>query len=413
MKSGIFRRVMLVLLIAGASGASERVCGQLPDETYRRSSLYSLVIAHPEFRYGEEIEQTFLTIPIPEKFNDHNLNRRVLNSPRHDRKTKNEPLVLTRFLEENAIAKRLVAKWYDREKESGAFDMELIAERGFYDADFLRIELARNHFRGYGVLADAGEELIRNTFVLVNDIYYVDKELKAQKWAFWLNVIGAITEGVTGSDAGLGQVADIVKDITGFRVIVVSHLYRLVFTEETMMQFYGAYYYDAENPDPQKKAAFDRDTELFRLEYVNSQVVDSGKTSIRGVNTESPEQMIRKVCTRAIDKSIAELQHNNEVFRVKTPLYSVSPQITAKIGMKEGVDEKHRYEVLERRQDEDGRTTYKRMGIIQPVAGKIWDNRYMALEEEAENSGLNATTFKVVRGGDFYPGMLIREIKVE
>ncbi len=382
-------------------------------EPYRRSSLYSLVIAHPEFRYGEEIEQTFLTIPIPEKFNDHNLNRRVLYSLRHDRKTKKEPLVITRFLEENAIAKRLVSKWYDRKKETGAFDMNLIAERGFYNANFLDIERARNHIRGYGILADAGEELIRNTFVLVNDIYYVDKELKAQKWAFWLNVIGALTEAVTGSDGGFSQAANIIKDITGFRVIVISHLYRLVFTDEQMWTFYNDYYYDAEQMDLQKKEAFDQDRNLFQLEYVNSQVVDSGKTSIRGVNTDTPEQMIRKVCTRAIDEAIAELQRNNEVFRVKTPLYSVSPRITAKIGRKEGVDEKHRYEVLERREDENGRTVYVRMGIIRPVAGEIWDNRYMALEEEAENAELSATTFEVVRGGNFYPGMLIREIDVE
>jgi hypothetical protein len=150
--------------------------------------------------------------------------------------------------------------------------------------------------------------------------------------------------------------------------------------------------------------------DLFTLEYVDSQVVASGKTSIEGVNTDTPEQMIRKVCTRAIDKSIVQLQRKNEVFRVKTPLYSVEPTITAKIGLKEGIDENSRFEVL-LPNEVDGRTKYERMGVIRPVRGMIWDNRYMAIEEKAENATLDATTFEVVSGcKDIVEGMLIREI---
>ena len=78
--------------------------------------------------------------------------------------------------------------------------------------------------------------------------------------------------------------------------------------------------------------------------------------------------------------------------------------------MKEGVNEESEYEVLEVL-EEDGLTKYKRVGIIKPSKGKVWDNRYLAeFEEENENSTLKATEFEKVSGGDFYPGMLIREI---
>ena len=40
-----------------------------------------------------------------------------------------------------------------------------------------------------------------------------------------------------------------------------------------------------------------------------------------------------------------------------------------------------------------------------------WDNRYMAAEEGAYGADLKATTFVKVSGGNFYPGMLVREIK--
>ena len=39
------------------------------------------------------------------------------------------------------------------------------------------------------------------------------------------------------------------------------------------------------------------------------------------------------------------------------------------------------------------------------------DNRCMAAEEQADGAGLGFTTFEKVSGGDFYPGMLVREIK--
>lgn len=42
---------------------------------------------------------------------------------------------------------------------------------------------------------------------------------------------------------------------------------------------------------------------------------------------------------------------------------------------------------------------------------QIWDNRCMAIEEEAEGANLGFTVFEKVSGDDIYPGMLIREIK--
>ncbi len=123
--------------------------------------------------------------------------------------------------------------------------------------------------------------------------------------------------------------------------------------------------------------------------------------------------MVRKVCTRAIDESIVALQRDYDEFKIKTPIYSVEPTITAKIGLKEGVAKGNKYEVLEQVINKEGRTEYRRVGIIQSIDGFIWDNRYMAFEEQAAGSNLNSTTFRKVSGGDFYEGMLIREVKVK
>ena len=96
---------------------------------------------------------------------------------------------------------------------------------------------------------------------------------------------------------------------------------------------------------------------------------------------------------------------------MKTPLFSVGP-LTAKIGLKEDIDANSRFEVLEIVQDEENRIHYERVGVIRPIEGRIWDNRYLAeAEEKNEHNLLDATEFEKVSGGNFYPGMLIRQIE--
>lgn len=145
------------------------------------------------------------------------------------------------------------------------------------------------------------------------------------------------------------------------------------------------------------------------MKYIGMQKSSGKDVSFLGVNLDDPEQMVRKACQRAIDENIASLQKNFEVFKVKTPLVSVEP-ICAQIGMKEGVTEDSRFEVLEAVMKDD-KVEYKKVGELKPVPGLIWDNRYMAKEEGAAGAGLGQTTFKKTSGRDFYPGMLIREIK--
>ena len=75
---------------------------------YRRSSIYSLMINHTEQQFASEIKQAFIQIPVPDKFNDHNLSVRVLNLNEKliGAKSEKENLEITEFLEKNKIAKK-------------------------------------------------------------------------------------------------------------------------------------------------------------------------------------------------------------------------------------------------------------------------------------------------------------------
>ena len=147
--------------------------------------------------------------------------------------------------------------------------MDMIAERGKYDANALDIAKAKASQRGLETLADAGEELIKNTFILVNDYNYVSKEEVAKKASGWLNAIGSVA-----SSAGLGDVsttttitsAAVTVAGKGYVVKTTAHLYRLVWDEETAAIFYNDYWADDKTITPEKKKAFE-ESKIFKLEY--------------------------------------------------------------------------------------------------------------------------------------------------
>lgn len=391
---------------------------QAQEMKYRRSSMYSILIRHPEKEFGKDIDTVFRQMPLPDKFDNHNLKVRSINAGVFEKNNHTEEEntcnMIETFVAKNDIAKRLVAHWFNRKSgrgKDGTFDMNLIIERGLYDASYFDVQLAEMSIRGQSMLADAGEELIGNTYVLFNDIKYVDKEEESGLAAAGLLIVGSIASQFTGGLAstiisyGTDAIVGITDKIAGFRVVITSYLYRLNWDEKTANTFYTEYYMSS--PNPERKAAFEALDGLFSLTYLGCQKSVSEKAGLEGVHNKN--DMIRKVCTRAIDKNVALLQKSYEEFRVKTPLFSTEP-LTAKIGLKEDISPDSRFEVLEI-VEKDGRTEYKRVGVIKPIKGRIWDNRFMAeFEDENKGTDLTATEFEVVNGTGFYPGMLIREI---
>ena len=379
---------------------------------YRRSSIYSILINHTEQKYGKYVADVFIDMPLPDKYNDHDLSVKIVEvnyKTKATEKGKN-------FLDRNQVASHLVGRWFNRDPFTGQCDMELIKERGLYNASEFDKIIASKTIRGNSLLEDAGEDLIQNTFVIVNDIRYIDKEKAGQIagmiFQVLLAVAGAATSAVTNTNysnsfnaLGEGMNA-LMQTLKGFKVKVRTHLYRLKWDDATAYQFYESMYTDV--PDETKKLAFEENRNLFKLEYVGSQLSSGSDVSFIGVNLDTPDEMIRKACVRAIDENVANLARNFEPFKVKVRLTNVAP-LQAPIGLKEEITENTKFEVL-LPQVVNNKTSYKRIAIIKPMRGMIWDNRYMATEEGATGSTLNYTTFTKVSGGEILPGMLIREL---
>ena len=362
---------------------------------YERNSMHIMMIKHLNQKFDDIIEDVFLKSPFPERFNNHDLGVKAVSFAESEEDQSHN---ITSFIKQVNLGQKLVAKWFNRDKKTGSFNMNLVKERGFYNASESQKNVARASIRGMALLEDAGENLINKTFLLVNDISYKSKG--SGNW---------FMKGI--ANAYFGNVEELQKSmqsIGGFRVEIKSYLFHLNWNEEIAQTFYSQYYTEDGNSEKEKVKAFLADKELFTLEYVGKTESISSEKSFKAV--KDPKSLLIKICTQTMDYNIAQLQRQYDDFRIKAPLLSVNP-LKADIGLKEDITEDSRFEVLERVLDEEGKVTYEYVGIIKPVKGKIKDNRFMVTKEESENASLDATEFEKISGKDFFPGMLIREIK--
>lgn len=395
-------------IIGAALGLCSLAAVAQDSETYTRSSLCSFLISRTDQGMYDRIQERFMEIPTPDQYNSHDLSIRILNVD----KKGNYSNEITDWLDRHQVASRLVARWFERDILTGQCSMDLIKSRGLYNASELDRELAARSARGMAMLEDAGEELIGNTFVLVHEATYIDNAQRSKNVATGIRIVGALASPFLGSAISdlADNLADITETIKGFKVKIHTSLYQLDWSDAVSNTFYEELYSDV--PDDEKRRLFDKKRDMFKLSYVGDVTSAGAQTSFMGINEDHPELMIRKACQRAIDDNVRDLQKKFEVFRVKSPILAVTDkkEVQVPIGMKEGVNPESEYEVLER-QERNGRTVYKRVGVVTPVTGQIWDNRFMAGEENAVGSELRYTTFKVKSGSTPMEGQLVRQIK--
>lgn len=387
-------------MIASKKLTSQKV--EAGEVKYRRSSLYTLMIHDPYREHAGVIKDGFGNYKMSGKFNDHNIGPYLISH-----KANVDPQIrISNYLRENNVARELVAKWFGR-NESGCFNIDLVAERGDYDANAIDISTAKNSERGMSLIYDAGEELIGKTFVVVTDYKFMDKEEIGRAASNTMSLFGAVAD-LAGADAlatasNLGAATAAVA-AKGYVVKATSYLYQLDWSEATSNTFYTKYWCDQSNPNSDVADQFNNSSE-FKLKYIGEENAWADVQSTV-FTTKSDVDLIRKATVKAVDKSIAKLQRTYETFRTKSPLYSGDP-LSAKIGLKEGLEKGDKFEVLEQVIDKNGRTTYKRKGIIKVDPKNIWDNRFGASEQTVGQQ----QPYTLFQGSkNYYSGMLIRQI---
>ncbi len=376
---------------------------------YRRSSLHTILIESSGFPKKDQVINAYYGAPFPDKYDNHNIGAKSFNPAKYTTDTveSKTPEVIEKYLKDEKIAKNLVAKWFNRQAD-GSFDWQLIGERGAFNASFLDTKTASASSDGKALLATAGFELINNTFVVVSKMKFVENEPIARGIRDGVILASSNAPGLVRM--GIEKAAQIAynKGKEGYSVWTTSYLYKLKWDDATQGTFFQDMYAEKGAMTPAMKAKFDANTDLFQMEFVGSQKATTLVTfSMKEKRTE--DQIINLSVTRNIEKVFAKLQKNYDVFKPKVPLYTGEP-ITAKIGMKEGLEGGDKFEVLEAVMDQKtGKIEYKSVGTIKVDGDKIWDNRFNLGDEAPAEGALDRSTFK--GGKKFYSGLLIRQLK--
>lgn len=409
---------VIILISIGIASAQKVDNSKLQDIKYRRSSLHTILLESDKFPCKDTVVAAYYKAPFPDKYNNHDVGDKSFNPKNFgingDTTSSNIPKIIDKYFADKKVANLMVAKWFNRQ-EDGTFDMSLIGERGSYNASEMEAKIASNSARGLASLADAGEELISNTFVVVSKLNFISNEIPAKVLYESAKLAADKLPGLAKNIALKAAEIAYNKAREGYSVWTTSYLYKLAWNDSIAGTFYSELWMDKNSIDAMKKEKFDT-TSLFKLKLIGS---EKSRSLVTGSFREqrSAERLVEIATIRTIDNVYAKLQKKYDVFKTKTPLFTGEP-ITAKIGLKEGLEGGDKFEVLEQTMDKEGRTKYVRKGTIKVDGKQIWDNRYLAGQEEATDSTaaavndkpkLDRTFFK--GGSDYYPGMLIRQIK--
>jgi hypothetical protein len=327
-------------------------------------------------------------------------------------------------LKDSRIAHQVVQRWFSSEDGDGLkfWDMGTIQKRGYYNATELDAEIAKKDVRGRAKLADAGEDLLNNSFVTVTDLLvyankpiadnYVNlaknlekeaKELSAKKAKSSIEAISNSVTALTLQTTAAGLLIAAAAIMDGYTVVSKTYLFKLKWNEEVQAKFYESWGDDVAF----EKMDFDLEFVGFQL---NETVINRGVFNKN--ENRNPELVIKQTVFRNIDESFAKLQQENDVFKPSVPVYSSSP-LAAKIGMKEGLSGGEKFSVLQRIQDPaTGKMSFKKIGSVTVDKSHVWDNRYNAGDERSEAEivgGIKETYFN--GGKAVVPGMILKQRK--
>jgi len=301
---------------------------------------------------------------------------------------------LSVYIREKELAKQVVATWFNRDPQTGKMDFNELMHRGLYSASAEKQDELKTVADPTIFLKDF--ELIGNTYICFNKMDFYPNEPVARM------IRDAAKAQATQELAGKPEIllvkalalADTVYEKTkvGYTVACNSFLYALDWND-TIAGKVKNYFFN-ENIDP--KMAWDT-TGIFKLKFVGNTLSSSIVTFKIG-DPRTEEQIIDLQVKRTMDNAVANLQKEYVQFRAVAPVSSVGP-VTSRIGLKEGVEPKQKFDILEMSINDIGMPVWKSIGSVTVDSKKpIWDNRQGA-ESEITDPNQQQVSFTTFTGG--------------
>jgi hypothetical protein len=313
--------------------------------------------------HSGEVFPRFHVMPVPDKFFNNALSNPVFDMRGAKRPVMTELPELLQYmsddfiigkLDEQKVAQQVLSQWFNRQKD-GSFNVDILKERGLYNANDNDFFAASASKRGTSTLMDMGLKLVNQTYVLVFDYYNI------------MNMNEYYIKNETPE-----------KDRTsnGYIAKVKTYLYRLDFGENVAAEFFNKYWIYPDDKDKAGKIkAFDDAT--FRWIPVGRQIAEHQSSQSNPdkntiIKQKSKEELIDDLNKNLMEKILPQMEARSDEMRVKAMVSNVKP-ISAKIGKKEGLGFDQRYYVYENRMKKEGDVYKKLIAVVKSM--KVVDNR--------------------------------------
>lgn len=351
---------------------------------YERTSVSYFLLNIEEEKYMGIIKSVFPKVKVNDKYNNHLLSDLNLsNTYSRFYMGMNKDSLVKQKLEENKIGNKIIAKWFSQ-KSDGYFSMNLIAERGIYnatDADVLRANAGK---RGTSALQDAGESLLRKSFAISFDF------INVESWDDYYdrqdNKLAAIAAATNTSPKKTPRI------YYGYRGAAIAYVSKVDWNDSLANIFYEQAW-----KDPKVFARMNFPIKHIAQFYIPR--ADGSQLRVEGL--ASNEDLMQKFVQNAIEKSLIEISRGMPEFRVKIPVFSDRP-VKAKIGLKEDVSIDQRFFVYEMIENKNKDLIPRKRGVVR-ASKHIIDNR------NNSNGETLPTRFYQESGKRIYAGMLLEQ----
>ncbi len=357
--------------------AGKKVKKGVVSSEYDRNSVTFIGLDFDE-NLSAKLYERFKELQVPDKYYDNNIDTRVIKPgvarPVNDDYLQQiDPETIAEWLTANKVGQQIIAKWFNRQPD-GTFNVDLLKERGMFNANDNDLMVASASKRGETSLMDMGMQLVDKSYVLVFDFYQI------------MNMTQYYDKEEISADK---------RKMNGFKSSLNSYLFKLDFSELVAADFFQNYWVSANDPDKDAKvAAFDNAS--FTFKFMSKQRTSASATQLNPGETLAPKvqkteaQLLDALCQSGLTSVSTTIENQQDDFKVKAMVSGVHP-ISAKIGKKEGLKFDNRYYVYENRVRRNGETYSKQVAVVKSM--KVVDNRQVTTGQT------DASEFYQIAGG--------------
>lgn len=303
-----------------------------------------------------------------DRFFDNNLDNKILLSPYSRSNIDGSGASLIKnLLEKEGVAHKIVSKMYKRQAD-GTLSLDLIHERGRYNATDADLLKAKSVKRGESQLADFGDSLINRSYIMVVDFKNVKN---AREYS---------------------------SNAKGWSATIKGYLYRIQYTPEIRKAVYDSWIYEDDSDEERERKRKLFDNINFPLQYITeyeANITEFMTGELSRYYTE--DDLLDKLVSTGFGTALGGFGVTYDEFLVKASIFKTNP-IRSKIGRKEGVRLDDLYYVYEYLLDEkSGKIDKKLRGSIR-ATNKIGKNNRVS------DGNSPTTKFYQTYGGRIKPG---------